>query len=168
MDEDTFRQWADMDEAGDPGNPWGILADKCHRETNTPIERCIDVVVLHYLRSGQLGPLTSLFELGAAPGPSVLKCLAVMLEPVEGTEVQLPYSFELKRRDGKPGKYQDPFVDLRDRLIHMNAVKKGASKHGYRDRAVDEALALIDQEHRPGFETGLKAYKKYSGKQSRD
>ncbi len=168
MDEEIFRRWAEIDETSVPGNPWGIMADIYHQETKAPIGKCVDVVVLHYLRFGNVQPLTSLLALGIAPGPNVLKCLAMMLEPVEGTEARLPYSLVPKRRDGAPGDYSDPSVDLRDRLIHLNALKKGAAKHGYRDRALEKVLGLFDEEHCPRFDTALKAYKKHSGKRSED
>ena len=52
MDDKSFRLWAEIDESGTPGNPWGILAYECHHGTGTPIGDCVDLVIVHYLRSG--------------------------------------------------------------------------------------------------------------------
>ena len=161
MDDESFRLWAEIDEAGTPGNPWGLLAYEYHHGTGSPISDCVDRLVVHYLRSGIVHPLTALLELGLAPSPKVLKFLAQMLEPSTGTEEQVPYQLDVKRRSGHAGDISDPSTAVRDSLIYHHAVRLGATRRGYRDRAVDEARNLIDPDHRPSFDTALKAYKKH-------
>ena len=164
MDDKSFRLWAETNEADTPGNSWGTLASEYHHGTGSPIGDCVDLVIVHYLRCGVVHPLTAIFELGLTPGPKVLKFLAHMLEPSTGTEDKVPYQFDVKRRSGKAGDVSDPTTDVRDWLIYENAVRFGATQRGHRNRAVEEARMLFDPDHRPSFETALKAYKKWSRK----
>ena len=161
MDDKSFRLWAETDEAGTPGNPWGILACEYHHGTGSPIGDCVDLVIVHYLRSGVVHPLTAIFELGLAPSPRVLKFLARMLEPSIGTEEKVPYQLDVKRRSGNAGDVSDPSTAVRDWLIYRNAVCRGATRRGYRNRAVEAARNLLEPDHRPSFDTALKAYKKH-------
>ena len=50
MDDKSFHLWAEIDEAGKAGNPWGIMALEFHQVTEKPIEECVDNVIVHYLR----------------------------------------------------------------------------------------------------------------------
>ncbi len=161
MDDKSFRLWAEIDEAGTPGNPWGILACEYHHGTGTPIGDCVDLVVVHYLRLGDVDPLTAILELGLAPGSKALRVLAQMLEPSTGTEVQVPYRLDVKRRSGDAGDLSDPSTAVRDWLIYKQAVRLGATQRAHRDRAVEEARNLFEPDNRPSFDTALKAYKKH-------
>jgi len=161
MDDKSFHLWAENDETGTPGNPWGIMAWEFHQVTGNLIGDCVDNVIVHYLRLGKVHPLTAIFELGLTPSPKVSKFLAEMLDPSTSTEEQVPYKFDIKRRSGKAGDFSDPSTAIRDLLLYREAIRLGAKKRGYRDRAVDEARNLFEPDCRPGFETALKAYKKY-------
>ncbi len=166
MDDKSFRLWAEIDETGRPGNPWGILARDYHRGTGSPIGDCVDLVIVYYLRSGVVHPLTAIFELGLSPGPRVLKFLVQMLEPSTGTEEKVPYQLDVKRRSGNAGAVSDPTIAVRDRLIYDSAVRLGAARRGNRDRAVEAARNIFGPDHRPSFDTALKAYKKHRKRSS--
>ncbi len=166
MDDKSFRLWAEIDESGTPGNPWGIMAWEFHHETGKLIGDCVDNVIVHYLQLGKVHPLTAIFELGLTPSPKVSQFLAQMLEPSTGTEKQVPYKFDVKRRSGKAGEFSDPSTAIRDWLIYKQAVRLGATRRGYRDRAVEAARNIFEPDHRPSFDTALKAYKKHRKRSS--
>jgi hypothetical protein len=123
--------------------PWGSEADYYHRMTDETSEYCRDFVILRYLMDGDTRPLAALMMLGRAPGPAVLRHLAAMLHPAEGSEVKIPISLVRKRRNGKAGPYPNPENKWRDTLLaeHMEMlIAKGAK---YEFEAVPEVANML-------------------------
>jgi len=71
--------------------PWGQEAEHASRELGRHINTCRDAVIVHYLSAGDTRPLAALLTLGEAPGPKLLKYLASMLQPADGTEEEVPF-----------------------------------------------------------------------------
>ena len=123
--------------------PWGSEADYYHRKMDGTFEYWRDAVILLYLKAGDTRPLAALMMSGRAPGPAVLRYLAEMLQPTEGSEAANPISLVRKRRNGKAGPYPNPENKWRDTLLadHMEMlIAKGAK---YEFEAVLEVAKML-------------------------
>jgi hypothetical protein len=111
-----------------PDNAWAIEADRNARESGQSIRACRDVVILRWLKKGDVRPLAHLLWSGHRPGPRVLQYLAGRLHPDLAPEylgydgqtkvMEYPYRLEVESTTGARGRRDNPENDVRDMLIH--------------------------------------------------
>jgi hypothetical protein len=142
IDESVFRAWAEIDESGRPGNPWGIEAKNLREGAGVPAAEAIDRVVLHALTKGDLTPLCALFAQGVAPGPHVLRYLSRMIEPKLGGIRHVNYQIETKRIDGESGRPREFWMDVRDRGIRERVAERLTAGKPYK-AAVSEVAEML-------------------------
>jgi len=123
--------------------PWGSDADFFHRMTDETPEYCRDFVILRYLMDGDTRPLAALMALGRAPSPAVLKHLAAMLHPAEGSEEKNPISLVRKRRNGKAGPYPNPELKWLGNLQSEQVKIKMAEGANYEFEAIPEVAKML-------------------------
>ena len=121
---------SDSDTAGiekAPDNPWAVETDRMARESGRSFRACRDLVILRWLKKGDVRPLAHLFATGHRPGPKVLTYFAGMLHPEFAPEFigfdgqskvpDYPYRLKVTSTTGAKGPRDNPEYDLRDRLI---------------------------------------------------
>jgi hypothetical protein len=123
--------------------PWGSETDFYHRTTDETFEKCRDFVILRYLKAGDTRPLAALMALGRAPGPEVLKHLADMLHPAEGSEDEFPISLVRYRRNRKAGPYRNPENSWRDFLLSEQVKMKMAEGAKYEFGAISKVAEML-------------------------
>jgi hypothetical protein len=117
-------------------NPWAIETDRLARESGQSYTACRDVVILRWLKKGDVRPLAHLLLTGHRPGPKVLRYLAGMLHPdfapvfigFDGQPKTPDYQYRLTvtSTTGARGPRDNPENDLRDRLIAAQVERKRA------------------------------------------
>lgn len=109
-------------------NPFDGEAYRLIQEHGASEQVARDFVVLRHLHQGDTRALAHWIEQDYWPGKEVRRMLSLMLQPTRydadapeisfevGREV-VPYSLEVKRRDGKRGPKNDPVADERNQAI---------------------------------------------------
>ena len=123
--------------------PWGSEADYYHRMTDETLEYCRDAVILRYLMDGDTRPLAALMMLGRAPGPAVLRYLAAMLQPTEGSEAENPISLVRKRRNGEAGPYPNPELKWLGKLLSEQVKMQIAQGKNYEFVAIPDVAKML-------------------------
>lgn len=143
IDESVFRAWAEIDDAGTAGNPWGITAVWWRNETGGTIAEAVDRAIVAAMQiSGDMRPLAALLYLGHAPGANVLRLVAKMIAP-ELIGPRNAYSIKTKRNDGKAGRAR-AFEDIvRDACIDGVIAKRQAIDGTKYDAAIAELAPAL-------------------------
>jgi hypothetical protein len=143
IDEEVYRRWAEIDESGVPGNPWGIAAQKWLNETGKSAAEAVDRAILGSLRvSGDMRPLAALFYLGEAPSKNVLRYVAKMVAP-ELAGPPVAYTVETRRIDGGPGRPREFEAIVRDEQIRERVAERLAAGKPYK-AAVSEVAEMLE------------------------
>ncbi len=132
-----------------------------------------DRIIIHCLARGDTDAFVHYQRKGHVPGRGVLSAFSIMLtenarNPGIGLSkkvaAEFPYMLVCKRRDGRPGRRDDPAVELRDEVLAMN-VKTLMAEHHHTYEAAIEAVAELVSEGKKGvdgrslkYETVRKAY----------
>jgi hypothetical protein len=142
IDEEIYRRWAEIDEAGTAGKPWGIEAEILREVAGVSAAEAVNALVLRTLAKGDLTPLCALFAQGVAPGPHVLRYLSRMIEPALGGIRHVNFRIETKSIDGAPGRPREYWMEVRDERIRA-LVREGLAK-GKPYKAVVAEVAEIE------------------------
>ena len=113
--------------------------------------------LIDYLNRGDMRLLMGQLERGIAPESFVLRHLAKMLVPSDGTEVEVPYEFQVRHRSpGQKGRPEDILVEIRDKFIAQNFANRLArfGRGSYQSVAIEIAdeTGLSEQTARDAYD----------------
>ena len=152
-----------------PDTPWDIRVDELMREGNVTQQVARDFVIFDWLRKGNTGPYTALVVKGHVPCIQIIKYIALIMNPAEGTDIIVPFALVVNSR-GRKGRRPDPNIELRDRLLAQNVEHLMETK-SYND-ALDEVADILGDSLAATLETPLRRLtsaigQNHSGKESR-
>ena len=154
------------DENDLPGTPWDIHVDQRMQENNLSQEAARDVVIIEWLRKGDTIPFTAFVSVGHIPSIEIIKYIALMMNPPEGTDELMPFSLVISSR-GRKGRRPDPVIEARGKLTAQyveRLMKEGKSYNEAVDIVTqiiveDQIDKYVDTEPRDTVEKDYKRYK---------
>ena len=154
-----------------PGNPWDIRVHQLMQGSDATQQIVRDFVILEWFLKGNTVPFTAFVLQGHVPGDEVIKYIALMMNPPEGTDQHVPFSLVISSR-GRKGRRPDPMIELRGKLTAQFVecrMKEGKSYNEAVDIVTqiivkDQIDKYVDAEPRDTVE---KDYKRYKSKPQR-
>ncbi len=148
-----------------PGTTWDIRVDQLMQNANASQQVARDFVILEWLLKGDTVPFTAFVIQGHIPSLTIIKYIALMMNPAKGTDEIVPYALEVRSR-GRKGRRSSPTIEFRNKLLGEN-VERRMETMSY-NKALDEVADLLgeglDNDPRDTVE---KAYKRYKSKTQR-
>ena len=153
-----------QDENDLPETPWDIHVDQRIKENNLTQNQARDVVIIEWLRKGDTTPFSAFVSAGHTPSIDIIKYVALMMNPPEGTDKLVPFSLKASPR-GRKGRPPDPAIEARGKLIAQYVER--LMKEG---KSYDEALFEVAEVLGEGLDSDIprdtveKDYKRYKSK----
>ena len=147
-----------------PGTPLDIHVDQRIKENNLTQNQARDVVIIEWLRKGDTTPFTAFVSAGHTPSIDIIKYVALMMNPPEGTDKLVPFSLKASPR-GRKGRPPDPAIEARGKLSAQYVER--LMKEG---KSYDEALFEVAEVLGEGLDSDIprdtveKDYKRYKSK----
>lgn len=152
------------DENNLPGTPWDIRVDQLMQENNFPQEAARDWVIADWLYKGNTTPFTEFVLQGHIPSNEIIKYVALMMNPLAGTDKTPPFALVVSSR-GRKGRPPDPEIEMRGKLTAQYVER--LMKEG---KSYDEALFEVAEVLGEGLDSDIprdtveKDYKRYKSK----
>ena len=157
-----------QDENDLPGTPWDIHVDQRIKENNLTQNQARDVVIIEWLRKGDTTPFTAFVSAGHTPSIDIIKYVALMMNPPEGTDKLVPFSLKTSPR-GRKGRPPDPVIEARGKLSAQYVERLMKEGKSY-DKAIDIVTQIIVDDQIDKYvdasprDTVEKDYKRYKSK----
>lgn len=129
-----------------PETAWDVEVDKLVRVSGITTSAARDMVILTWLKKGDTRPFTAFVTTGHHPAIEVVRYIAWMLNPADGTKKQVPFRLKIDQR-GRRGARASAELDTRDRIIYAYTRKLMNNGVSY-DLAIDQTAAEFGGEQR--------------------